>query len=453
MTLSAADSRRVRRGLRALEVAPDILFSPSPKQRQFLESQHKRVLLRAANQVGKTTIGAKKVVDYMRANPGSTVLVLAADHTAKIEVVGVALAEFATPADLDVTSDFNTARGWRNDQMLFENGSRAIFRSAQSQTTSIAGLSVDAAWVDEPPTQKTWGEVTTRVAVAHNPDGPGGELWLTFTPVGREVGWLRKLVEGDPTTNPPTPPSEDWEQIVIQLTARDCPHRSQKSIDAQTAAYGPWEYAARVLGAWEGETEDRAFDGFTEECVVDTVPTAAYSVGLGMDHGQLAGAETAVLVLWSSSAKRIYVVDEYASQTATDIEQDSAAIREMLSRHRLQPESVDLAFGDVNAAGKTRPGVKVNQLFEEALPGLRIRRPRKDRGSLDYGVRVMNVALKRGHLRVHSRCAGLERSLRHWKRGDEGLKHMLDALRYVVVPILEDMYDSTEIDRLRLRRA
>lgn len=452
MALSATDTKRMRRALAALQAAPDLRFVPSPKQQQFLETKHKRVLLRAANQVGKTTIGALKVVRYMRENPGCTVLVLAANHTAKTEVVGLALAEFASSADLEPRSDYNSTRGWRNDQMRFRNGAKAIFRSAESQSTSIAGLTVDAAWVDEPPPMKIWGEVTTRVAVRHNPNGPGGEMWLTFTPIGREVTWLRHIIEGDATANPPTPPQEDWDQIVIQLTAQDCPHRSQASIDAQTASYGPWEYAARVLGAWEGDTPDRVFDGFDEDCVVDRVPAGAYSTGLGLDHGELAGHEAAVLPMWNVKQKTIFVVDEYVSKSATDVDRDAKGIREMLRRHGRTPEAIDQARGDTNSAGKTRPGLKVNQLFEEALPGLRIRRPRKDRGSVEYGVRLINIAMRRGHLKVHSRCVNLIRSLRHWEGKDDDLKHILDALRYILVPIIEDMYDSDEIDRLRMLR-
>lgn len=424
---------------------PLSFWKPSFKQSLLMDTDHPRVLVRAANQAGKTEVGAAKVWDFALSNPGSIILVVAANHKSKVEVVGAKLHALSPRTQLLPGSDYNPTRGWRNDVIQLRNGSRIIFRSAESQATSIAGLTVHAVWIDEPPPQHLWGEILSRVAVFNGP------VWITMTPIGRSLEWLRTIIEGDPSKG--VAPQEDWLQITIELTTRDCPWRTQESIDAQCASYGPWEYAQRAKGAWEGVTPDRMFPAFTEALVSSEVPANhEWSVALGMDHGIGAGHEACVLLLWSNEINRVIVLDEYINDLASTPEVDARAILGMLTRHQIRPQHVDIAYGDTNAAGKAQPGRKVNDLLEEHLQGIRIRTPDKRPGSVDNGVRMLHVAMQRGHFQVHPRCQSTIKSLRHWQGKDDDLKHILDALRYASVPILTTMYDPHTLDRLRLLR-
>lgn len=451
-------SRRLLAAAAAIVLAnPLLTFAPSPKQQTVIESTAPLLLVRAGNQVGKTASGAIRAWRFVLEAP-RTLLILCADHKAKVDVVGRALHDWAPRGMLEAKSDYTPARGWRNDVIQLTNGSRIIFRSSESRTTAVSGLTVDGLWIDEPPPEHLWGEAMGRVAVARGrPPRPGchypdGIVWLTMTPIGREVTWLRRLIEGDQTTTPPTPPQQVWSQVVIRLSVEDCPHRTQGSIDAQVSAYGAWEYAARVDGAWEGETPDAIFDGFTENSVTDSIPAALYSFGLGLDHGELAGHEVAELAAWDRKRKRVYVVDCWESQAASEPAGDAAAIREWLTTHNLTPASIDLAHGDNNSAGKSMVGVTVNAMLEEYLAPMRIRPALKGIGSVDYGIRLINMAFRRGHLQVHSRAAGLIKSLRHWQGKDDDLKHHIDGLRYILVPVLESLYTPAELDRLRMSR-
>lgn len=431
----------------AVKLNPLLFWKPSLKQSLLIDTDHPRVLLRAANQAGKTEAGAAKVWHYARQNPGSIILVVAANHKSKVEVVGAKLAALAPLPELLPGSDYNPTRGWRNDVVQMRNGSRIIFRSAESQATSIAGLTAHAVWIDEPPPQHLWGEILSRVAV-HN-----GPVWITMTPIGRSLEWLRTIIEGDPTKG--IEPQEDWLQITIELSPKDCPWRTQESIDAQCASYGPWEYAQRALGAWEGVTPDRMFPAFTESLVVSELPQGhtEWSVGLGMDHGIGAGHEACVLILWSLPLGRMIVWDEYVNETATTPEVDAGHIMAMLARHQIRPQHVDLAYGDTNAAGKAQPGAKINDMMELHMAPIHIRNPDKRTGSVDHGVRMLHLAMQRGHFQIHPRCKSTIKSLRHWQGKDDDLKHILDALRYVSVPVLTSMYDPHTLDRLQLLRA
>lgn len=434
--------------LNAFDTFPHLGVQWSPKQQQVIDSTHKRLCVRAATQVGKSFCCARKAIKYALDNPGSIGLIVTADHRSKREVIGKALHDLMPAGAVLDTCDWNMKRGWRNDVITFHNGSQILFRSGESSQISLAGLTVDWVWFDEPPpSREVFTEALQRVAVR------SGNVFLSFTAVGRDTKWLRKIIEGDPETDPPTPPSEDWHQIVMQLTVEDCPHRSAESIAAQIGTVGSWEYSARVLGAWESETVDRVFDGFTETSVVSAVKPGHYRFGLGMDHGELAGSEAAVLALWDKS--HISVIDTYVSQTATDPEQDGKAIRDMLTRHQLTPKSIDLAVGDINRAGKADAGRTVNEMLEAHLQPMQIQRARKGSGSIEYGVRLINVALRRGHLTVHERCEPVIRSMKHWRndRATEDLKHIIDGMRYLLVPILEDFYSPAELDRIRMVRA
>ena len=174
MTAHRATLQRIAR---ALLLRPHLLFDPSPKQRKMVESEHSRVLVRSCNRGGKSEAAAVKVWRFALAKPGRIILVVSATHKGKIEVVGEKLSKYAPRAEL-VNSDYNATRGWKNDVIQLKNGTKIIFRSAMSASTSIAGLTVDAAWIDEPIPRALYGEIVTRVATT---DGP---IWCFPAPEG-----------------------------------------------------------------------------------------------------------------------------------------------------------------------------------------------------------------------------------------------------------------------------
>lgn len=419
---------------KAMATNPLAFYDPGPVSARFHRSRSNRRFIRAPNRSGKSFSGAAEAWFQALSKPKSVGLIMAADWSGYRDVIARTMFELAPKYMLSDSNDYNPSRGWKNEHILLENGSQIIFRSARSATTSIAGIRASWLWVDEPPPQYLWGEMLSRVATDNGP------VWMTFTPIGGELGWLKDIVED---------PAKGWEEYVIKLDTHDCPHRTAADIAAQVSSYGPWEMAQRAFGEWEGVTLDRRLEGFNELSVDDAIPRLEWHVGIGIDHGEGAGRENAVLIVYNFAKNLIWIIDEYVSTRSTTPEEDAFAIKAMLGRHNFDSVSVDSAYGDVNSAGKGSGG-KVNTIMGDAL-GLRIMTPAKGPGSVEWGTRLLDIALRRGQVRIHSRCGATIASMKHW-RGKEEWKDLIDAARYVMVPILERFFRGPELDRLRLLR-
>lgn len=422
----------------AAELLPILRFQPSPKQDAFYRSGHKRRLVRAGNQVGKTKMCADEawclslgVHPYKDVKPGPTLgLVIAADWRSYVDVVGRALFESCPTWALE-DSDYDDKRGWKNNRIRLKNGSVILFRWGGSKSTAVAGLVVDWLWIDEPPPQHLFSEALTRVAKK------GGPAFLSMTPIGRPVDWLREHVEGNAEKG--IEAAEDWEQFVIRLTVEDCPHRTQESIDDQMAGYLASEMPQRRDGAWEGSVTDRALECFELESVVDwpLEVMGRSRIRLSLDHGEKAARQTTLAALYNS--EKILVFAENASTTATAVEDDAREIEELLRQHGMATIDVDEAVGDINSAGKLARGRSVNDELG-AILGMEIAKAKK--GKVADSIYYVNMALKERRLFIHSRCTGLIRSMLNWKHESkyEDLKHFIDALFYLVSPIYQRHY-------------
>lgn len=430
--------------------SPLDLYVPTPRQELFHRDQHPRRRLQAANGGGKTVAGAAEAWWHLtRRHPWrpvlssvTTGLIVSADWTSYRDVVAKTMAALAPWDELDPSCDYTPARGWRNGMIRMKNGNSALFRSAESESTSVAGITASWAWADEPLPEHLWGEVRGRLRGQWVPGSPP-PMWLTYTPIGRPLEYLRLHVEGDPTRG--IPPREDWSLHQIRLTEDDCPHLAPRTIAAMLQSYRADEYAQRVLGEWDGPTFDRVLDGWTSDAISSEMPEADWEVGLGIDHGERAGAESVVLLAWQTGRPVIWVLDEWESTRGTEPAEDAREIRAMLLRRGLQVSDLAMVVGDTNSAGKQAVGRRINDLLSQEL-GVPIRPPNKRPGSVDYGCRLLNMALRRGHLRVHPRCKGQVQSIQHWRGKDDDLKHRIDRLRYIAVPVLEATYSRRDLD-------
>lgn len=406
-------------------------FDPSPPFAEFLarDDQH-QVALRAANRVGKTRHAAFKLARRMVAQDGARCRVVGPSRKQTQEVIGRYLDEFLRPY-LDPRSYYVTGKGWNTNTIRLNNGSICQLKSYEDRSDTHAGDSLDLIVMDEPPPRAHFAENQARVI------DRDGQFILAFTAVNRPVDWLREIIEGD----------NGWSEYVVPFRRENVPWYSDAQYDRMVAAFrsSPWQWAQRVDAEWSGVTEGRIFSGFTEKNVTKRIPSYELSVGVGIDHGKVAGRQVGVLVAWKGS--KVFVVDEYVSQWGTTPEQDAGAILSMIKRQRLRPREVNLAIGDTNVAGG---GWRVNDLIEEAMrkqlnsrhAPFRIRGADKSAGSVDYGLRVVNHACYRGDLVVHERCTAIMDAMRHWQGGttqgtdDAKLSHAADALRYICVGIL-----------------
>ena len=405
------------------KVWPLISYEPSPKQEQFLRSSHKRRMLRAANRTGKTltcaheawsmALGISPYKEQIKApNIG---LVVCPTWRSYQQVISAVMYETAPRFLLDASSVYTPDKGWRNQTIQLKNGSIIYFRTQEQGSIAIAGLTVDWLWVDEIPPPDIYRESVMRVSVS---DGP---VIMSFTPIGRPCDWMREKVEGD---------EEDWEQIVMAATKEDCPFRSDSSLEAQYNAVVPSERPQCIYGDWEGAVTDRDIECFDLDKIVDweLEDLGNTYIGLSMDHGEKKGRQTCLLVAYNRDLTMI--VDEWVSTEATSIEDDAKAIHQLLRKHGLSIMDVNLAFGDINSAGKLARGRTVNQELGSIL-GITIRKAQKRKVS-DH-VYDMNQAFLSDKLFVHQRCKALTKSLMNWKHEPkyEDLKHLVDAAHYI----------------------
>jgi len=443
----------------------------TPKQLSFHKSQSPRRICRAANQVGKSYMASAEAwanaagMHPYRETPAAPCVgwVLVADLENHYPTICRKLRETEPGHMLCPTTSYDTARGYRTrgrKAIKLKNGSLIEFRSGKGEIVALASASVSWLWIDEVCMSQHFGEALSRVAVRRLPSGARAPVFMTFTPIGRPVGWLRQAVEGVDGE----PPAEDWDQIVIKLTPEDCPHRSPESLREQAAGYLPSEYQQRVNGAWQGVTFERLFSGFNDSVLFedDELPDREWGVGLTWDHGERSHSEVCLLFAYDGAAREVLVIDEHTSKGRTTTAQDAQATLAMLDRHGLSVAAVTRAHGDTNSAGKNAL-ISVNRLLEESIaeavglpahsPPFRILGASKPPGSILWGSRVINLALLSGRLRVSPRCHSLIEGLRHWKGtktgSDSELSHALDSLRYGACALLDARTRGAQ--RIRVR--
>lgn len=407
-------------------------FSPSPSFAGFYADESTRVAARGANRVGKTRHVMHRTARFALDHPNCRIRVLAPTRRTVHDVAGRYLAEFLQGYTAP-RSYYREGLGWNNSNIRLRDGQVIQLRSYEDKLTAMAGDELDLCVLDEVPRNR--GILSENEARTMS---RRGRVWLAFTPVGAPVGWLREQVEAE---------GSRWSEHVIPFVAEHCPwydpEQSREWLEMRRAS--PWDYAQRVLGAWDGVTEGRVFDAFEERHVDSGLPRGRPKAGLGADHGELVGHEFAVLVAWHTHpVPRLWIVDEYASEKRTDIDEDARAMLDMLGRNGVRAEQVSLAVGDDNLAGKAAAGAFVNDLLEEAMraqlgwqaPPFAIVRPDKRRGSIEIGCRLLNYALRQDAIRIHPRCKRVVAAFRHWEGEEDEHKHVIDAVRYIAVEAL-----------------
>lgn len=413
-------------------------------QERFHRDSSPRRLLRAATQIGKTRAGAAEawwvMLDrhpyrpaYGRPTSGWIVIPDLNDWPKLCKK----LREIEPPNALDSGCHYDTAKGYtyRGARgLMTQNGSFALPKSGTQQQTALAGDTLDWLWFDEPPRESHWGEALSRLAVT------GGSAWLTFTPIGKPLAWLKTYLHGNAETNEPGHP--EWSETLITLTQANVPHRTAENIATQIAEYSPWEYAQRVEGAWSGVTADRWFSGFSEGCIVESAPGQVDRIGLGADYGEGAGRTYVVLVAMANG--RLYAIDEYSAPANSTPAMDAKAVLDMLARNGLGAHHVSAYRGDVNSGGKLGLGLSINEMMSREFARLTksarcpfdVSPAAKGKGSVESGRRLLNNAFISGNALLTADVPKLAHSCRHW-RGGADEKDACDGFRYIATEFLD----------------
>jgi phage terminase large subunit-like protein len=443
--------------LRRLRASPLARYTPGPPHLAFLEDPARFRLLRAPSQSGKTLVAAYETVNrclgrhpHQRTqSPPIEVRVLCHSFRQSV-VVQAKVHAFLTPQMLSRDCSFHPVRGFKHNTVSFNNGSRIVFVTAEQDRLALASATLDVVWVDEPPTETAYAESASRLVQT------GGSMYLTLTPVGRPVAWLKDEVTRGVLS-----------ETHFSLSVQACPWMSEAQVEEAINVCLPSQRSQVIGGAWEADSLDRYFASWDPSMVSEDMPTGEVEIGLGIDHGEDAGKECALLIAVERSDRqhpRIWFLDEYVSPGHTGIDADAMAILDMIERAGLQPEAVDVAVGDHNSAGKSQAGYGINALMTESLarqcgrpessPPFRIGPARKGPGSVIYTSRLLHAAMVKGDLKVHPRCKNLVNGFRHWRGpgGDSAnreLTHALDAARYIGRSFLDTR--SGGLQSLRVR--
>jgi hypothetical protein len=452
------------------------VYSPMRQAVPFHASAHPRRLARAPNQTSKTISGAVEAWAHATGahpcNPAfsrapADGLILIADLQNMYSAVCAKLREVEPGHQLHADCRYIKGKGY------YTNGKRLIrlhsgitieFRGGRGEVVSVASITVGWLWIDEPPGAQHFGEALARVAVFNGP------AWMTFTPIGRPVEWLRHHVEGDRETG--APPKEEWEQHSYQLAVEPCttvdglPIRDEASIAAQVAACPVGQEGQRLRGEWEGVTQGRALPGFDPSAHVRPLSELVQLLNghtpewrLGFDHGE--GHQKKIALVTARIGRTFLVLGEYRGPGNTTEHDDAAAVLEVLAQLReagadVSAELIGLrgrAIGDSNSAGlggsgRAAAGAKFNDFLERAfalalhleLPPFRIEVPYKGPGSVQTGEALLNTAFKQGQLLIAQDCTALIKSLSHYTlKRESNLKDAIDCLRYSTADVLRDV--------------
>lgn len=436
-------------------------YDPCRQVAPFHLSNHLRRLVRAPNRVSKTRGAAVEAWAHATgrhpanphfSRPPSDGWVLVADLQNNYSVLCEEMHATEPGPELHPDTKYVKGKGYYTNgkrMIRLQNGCTIEFRGGGGEVTALASANVGWLWIDEPPKPGHFGEALARVVVSNGP------CWMTLTPIGRPVDWLRLHVEGDPSKG--IEPAEDWEQHVYELSVEACTTvagvqiRSEESIAAQRASCPPGQEGQRLRGEWEGVTEGRAIPAFIEaQHTLDRAGIAAalnplvdqMELRWSWDHGEGTGNQLGYLV--ACAGRSCWWLDELIHPQNSTPNEIVAAVTACLQSWGLTPDHISRWFGDVNTAGLVARSAGLRSYneflevaFGEAGYNVTIETPNKAPGSVLLGQTAINTALKEGRAWVGDGCVALIKALNHYSVHDRSeanrqLKNALDAARYGV---------------------
>ncbi len=455
-----------------------------PGQFAFLNDPSPRKLFRAGNQsMGKTTAGLADIIfRCMGSHPFLDVpdapieaWVICASWSQSLAIQGKLWA--LLPKDeVHPDTEFCPVKGFRgvNPACRFKNNSIIRIKTT-NQGISLAGSTIHVALFDEPPkSPRVYGEVQKRVLHA----GKHGCVMLALTPVNADCGWLQEAVESGLITDhhyrlePKNliPIGQKKPMVLPDGTVCD-----QKWIDKIVAESLPWEVPVVVHGAWNMSTVGAALCDFRDtDHITSEGPVGEVKLALGMDHGdgsQFSQFAVLVAVQYSQSPDgatypRVWILDEYCSESTTTPDMDARSIRIMLNRHGIKWEDLDHVWGDRNYPGRRGGSSKKSNLdlihamarelhvpHNRLRPHIRTVKRGKGRltGSVHRGIRFIHYCMVRpGHFHISPNCKRLIECIKRYEMKSDEWAHGIDALRYALNTWIFEKRRSSTRTNLRI---
>jgi len=451
----------------------------TPPQDAIHRLQAPRKLLRAGNQVGKTTAALAEVIwrctgthpHYSTRAPPIEAWVVCTSWAQSVSIMRK-FAALCPPDLLDsrASSRLSVRAGYGKDNpaVVFRCGSVLRFRTTQQGPEALQGATIDYVVVDEPTDVEIYRELDRRLLRT------AGTLCLALTPANRDCAWLRQIVEQGTIS-----------EVHARLTAENLTPAGAVSplllgdgtpMDAAWIA-AQWRttpalYAGVVLdGEWETRPEGIFFRCFDAARHVSSAarpdpnrlryPGRAGSIErapvrwvLGIDYAAADReyGQTAILCQVQEAVDRgrerqaVVVHDEVVQPGSSSNAQFAAAIRQLLDRRGLRWSDLHAVHGDNPVASRWVEKSNIETMralsrelgipFSALSPRiLNAKEGRGQAGMMDAGCRYLYEQIADGGLIVHPRCPLLVDALATWDyRREHPAKDRIDALRYALRP-------------------
>lgn len=447
-----------------VDLDPIAAMSWSPWQIDVLKDIARFILIRGANQIGKTLLAAAFLLMEARGtNPfrpprhrGPKNLLLASESWEQMSREGGVLEklwELIPKDEIDPRISFERGRGLvgvKYPAITFTRGPAAgtvirMFRYEQG-AEKLEGATLHGILCDEPCPGTIYSAAVPRLR-QHQ-----GWLLMSMTPTPSmpDQGYLRRAVARGVI-----------HEHHIELTERACwpvgnarPFQSQTEIDEFINQLEAHEVAFRVKAAWETILPDRYLTAWSEDLVcpfgLEDLPSDAV-VAVGIDHGIDAGKQRACLLICAdigTSHPRFWLLDEAGVDEATTMDEDAAAIVAMLDRNGMTIDHVDIWVGDRSAQDRNRVRHKNNarlwrmilaKVGRDEAGASKLTTPRKWEGSVADGFGFMNKCMRDRRWLVHPRCRLFRHAAANWRKSQsDPLKDALDPGRYAMQRAMRD---------------
>lgn len=438
-------------------------------QRQFLSDISAIALWRDGNQVGKSVATIAETIHRCRGtHPYKTThrppinVVLLSESWDQMGTVGGFLEklwEYLPKDEIDPRVRLDRGRGitGKPPRIPFVRGpgrgsaiSLATFHQGASR---LAGPTVHFIATDEPPPPSLVIEILPRL-LRHR-----GQLRINFTPTldMPSQEHLRKLCTAAVPGRAADPARVS--EHNYHLKAINCwpvgnpfPWLPQSDIDTMAKTLPEAVRRMRIEGSWEPVLTHRWLTNYAvERHKREGRPPAGAYLGVGIDHGEAAGKQAAVLFAATGrAALRPYVwfLDEAISDGFSTVAQDADAILEMLKRNGFAWSDIDQWIGDrpTGAARftvtKSNTRLRQHLAYQTKVPVGRWKRfhvPYKFGTSVEHGLWLWNTLLGDAdddgtpHCFIDPRCVRLHQFCAEFV-GDrrDPLKDVGDAGRYIL---------------------
>jgi len=438
----------------------------TPPQAEFLAMEQPVAMFRSGNQLGKTTVGIAKKLEFARAQKrtGETWIVCTSwSQSVSIMRKFHALCPVEW-VDARRSSNFNERSGYGKDNpaVVTTWGWVFRFRTTNQGPEALQGATIDDVLIDEPTAQGIFRELERRVMRT------GGRIDMTMTPANRDCTWQREMVEGGLiaevharlTVENLTPVGSSEPLRLLDGTLMD------EDWIADQWRKTPALYAGVVLdGDWEMRFDGAILSAFDEDKNVmrlaknhEVFSEGYWAVGIDYaaaprDFGQVAALLRVRPWVDDKGHPReaVHQIDEVVMRGVTSnrefVRGRPHGLLTMLARHGLQWRDLDFAHGDnpVRAKYVIRSNIETMQVIARELGRtshkslspriLSAKENQRSAGMVDTGVRYLNEAMADQFFTIDPRCVLTIDAIKTWDgTTTHPSKDRVDAIRYALKP-------------------